>query len=67
MSQVKYPEETPLPGEDALQQLPKKLQEKLMPFQREGVCFALSRNGRSVHSKAGVFNRTRAVLNVLNR
>lgn len=45
-SQVKYPEETPLPGKDALEQLPKKLQEKLMPFQRDGVCFALSRNGR---------------------
>uniref|UniRef100_A0A8C2K6Z4 Helicase ATP-binding domain-containing protein n=1 Tax=Cyprinus carpio TaxID=7962 RepID=A0A8C2K6Z4_CYPCA len=31
---------------DALQLLPQKLREKLMPFQREGVLFALSRDGR---------------------
>uniref|UniRef100_A0A8C1TNN9 Zinc finger, RAN-binding domain containing 3 n=1 Tax=Cyprinus carpio TaxID=7962 RepID=A0A8C1TNN9_CYPCA len=35
-----------LHGEDALQLLPQKLREKLMPFQREGVLFALSRDGR---------------------
>ncbi|XP_056304233.1 DNA annealing helicase and endonuclease ZRANB3 [Danio aesculapii] len=40
------PEEVSLNGKDALQLLPQKLQEKLMPFQREGVCFALSQNGR---------------------
>ncbi|XP_073717682.1 DNA annealing helicase and endonuclease ZRANB3 [Misgurnus anguillicaudatus] len=44
-SQVKYSEESSV-GKDAFQQLPKKLQDKLMPFQREGVCFALSRDGR---------------------
>ncbi|XP_067271801.1 DNA annealing helicase and endonuclease ZRANB3 [Pseudorasbora parva] len=33
-------------GKDALQLLPQKLQEKLMAFQREGICFALSRDGR---------------------
>ncbi|XP_056615680.1 DNA annealing helicase and endonuclease ZRANB3 isoform X1 [Triplophysa dalaica] len=45
-SQDKYEEETHLPDKDALQQLPKKLQEILMPFQKDGICFALSRNGR---------------------
>ncbi|XP_048024130.1 DNA annealing helicase and endonuclease ZRANB3 isoform X1 [Megalobrama amblycephala] len=46
-SQVKAgPEGVSLHGKDALQLLPQKLQEKLMPFQREGVCFALSRDGR---------------------
>ncbi|XP_067254664.1 DNA annealing helicase and endonuclease ZRANB3 isoform X3 [Chanodichthys erythropterus] len=46
-SQVKAgPEGISLHGKDALQLLPQKLQEKLMPFQREGVCFALSRDGR---------------------
>lgn len=35
-----------LHGKDALQLLPQKLQEKLMPFQREGILFALSRDGR---------------------
>lgn len=44
-SQVKYSEESSV-GKDAFQQLPKKLQDKLMPFQREGICFALSRDGR---------------------
>lgn len=49
-SQVKAgPEGVSLHGKDALQLLPQKLQEKLMPFQREGVCFALSRDGRSVY------------------
>ncbi|XP_048024135.1 DNA annealing helicase and endonuclease ZRANB3 isoform X2 [Megalobrama amblycephala] len=48
-SQVKAgPEGVSLHGKDALQLLPQKLQEKLMPFQREGVCFALSRDGRSI-------------------
>ncbi|XP_051549131.1 DNA annealing helicase and endonuclease ZRANB3 [Myxocyprinus asiaticus] len=45
-SQFKNLEGSPLHGKDALQLLPKKVQEKLMPFQREGVCFALSRDGR---------------------
>ncbi|KAK7126664.1 hypothetical protein R3I94_017995 [Phoxinus phoxinus] len=40
------PEGVSLHGKDALQLLPQKLQEKLMPFQREGVCFALSMDGR---------------------
>ncbi|KAF4097552.1 DNA annealing helicase and endonuclease ZRANB3 isoform X1 [Onychostoma macrolepis] len=35
-----------LHDKDALQLLPQKLREKLMPFQREGVLFALSRDGR---------------------
>jgi len=49
-SQVKRgPEGVSLHGKDALQLLPQKLQEKLMPFQREGVCFALSMDGRSVN------------------
>lgn len=43
------PEEVSLDGKDALKLLPQKLREKLMPFQREGVCFALSRNGRQVY------------------
>ncbi|TRY91983.1 hypothetical protein DNTS_013793 [Danionella cerebrum] len=33
-------------GLDPFQLLPSKLQEKLMPFQREGVSFALARDGR---------------------
>ncbi|KAL1251529.1 hypothetical protein QQF64_019325, partial [Cirrhinus molitorella] len=46
-SQVKScPDGASVRGEDALQLLPQKLQEKLMPFQREGVLFALSRDGR---------------------
>uniref|UniRef100_A0A8C1IDA0 Zinc finger, RAN-binding domain containing 3 n=1 Tax=Cyprinus carpio TaxID=7962 RepID=A0A8C1IDA0_CYPCA len=40
------PDGASLHGEDALQLLPQKLREKLMPFQREGVLFALSRDGR---------------------
>lgn len=49
-SEVKRgPEGVSLHGKDALQLLPQKLQEKLMPFQREGVCFALSMDGRSVN------------------
>lgn len=48
-SQVKAGPEASLQGKDALQLLPQKLQEKLMPFQREGVCFALSMDGRLVY------------------
>ncbi len=33
-------------GTDALQLIPQKLREKLMPFQREGVLFALTQDGR---------------------
>lgn len=40
------PEGVSLHGKDSLELLPQKLQEKLMPFQKEGVCFALSRDGR---------------------
>uniref|UniRef100_A0A671SDW1 Zinc finger, RAN-binding domain containing 3 n=1 Tax=Sinocyclocheilus anshuiensis TaxID=1608454 RepID=A0A671SDW1_9TELE len=46
-SQVKSgPDGVSLHGKDALQLLPQKLRKKLMPFQREGVLFALSRDGR---------------------
>ncbi|XP_073699711.1 DNA annealing helicase and endonuclease ZRANB3 [Garra rufa] len=46
-SQVKScPDGASLRGKDALQVLPQKLREKLMPFQREGVLFALARDGR---------------------
>ncbi|XP_043078331.1 DNA annealing helicase and endonuclease ZRANB3 isoform X2 [Puntigrus tetrazona] len=40
------PDGASLRGQDALQLLPQKLGEKLMPFQREGVLFALERDGR---------------------
>uniref|UniRef100_A0A9J7Y483 Zinc finger, RAN-binding domain containing 3 n=1 Tax=Cyprinus carpio carpio TaxID=630221 RepID=A0A9J7Y483_CYPCA len=42
------PDGVSLHGKDALQLLPQKLREKLMPFQREGILFALSMDGRSV-------------------
>uniref|UniRef100_A0A8C2BE18 Zinc finger, RAN-binding domain containing 3 n=1 Tax=Cyprinus carpio TaxID=7962 RepID=A0A8C2BE18_CYPCA len=40
------PDGVSLHGKDALQLLPQKLREKLMPFQREGILFALSMDGR---------------------
>uniref|UniRef100_A0A672NYG2 Zinc finger, RAN-binding domain containing 3 n=1 Tax=Sinocyclocheilus grahami TaxID=75366 RepID=A0A672NYG2_SINGR len=40
------PDGVSLHDKDALQLLPQKLGGKLMPFQREGVLFALSRDGR---------------------
>uniref|UniRef100_A0A8C1IPD4 Zinc finger, RAN-binding domain containing 3 n=1 Tax=Cyprinus carpio TaxID=7962 RepID=A0A8C1IPD4_CYPCA len=42
------PDGVSLHGKDALQLLPQKLREKLMPFQREGILFALSMDGRSM-------------------
>uniref|UniRef100_A0A8C9RLT7 Zinc finger RANBP2-type containing 3 n=1 Tax=Scleropages formosus TaxID=113540 RepID=A0A8C9RLT7_SCLFO len=37
---------TPSEHDDQLSRLPEKLRQRLMPFQKEGVRFALSRNGR---------------------
>lgn len=41
--------------DEELLDLPEKLEKRLLPFQRDGVKFALSRAGRSVnkHSKVG--------------
>uniref|UniRef100_A0A672P4Z7 Zinc finger, RAN-binding domain containing 3 n=1 Tax=Sinocyclocheilus grahami TaxID=75366 RepID=A0A672P4Z7_SINGR len=43
---ISGPDGVSLHDKDALQLLPQKLGGKLMPFQREGVLFALSRDGR---------------------